>query len=138
MIFRSDNPEGDLNGFVDTGTRFRGELEFDTTFRVEGRVEGSVVSSGTLVVGEGGEVDGEIRVGQIFISGTVRGTVQATRRIQLCAQGKAFADLETPSLVIEDGGIFDGRCVMAGDESGHGGDERQTTLGAVKPLSTVR
>lgn len=134
MIFRSDNPEGDLNGFVDTGTRFRGELEFDTTFRVEGRVEGTVVSSGTLVVGEGGEVDGEIRVGQVYISGTVRGTVRASRKIQLCAEGKAFADLETPSLVIEDGGIFDGRCSMTGDETGRGGDERQATLGAVKPL----
>lgn len=133
MIFRSDNPEGDLNGFVDTGTRFRGELEFDTTFRVEGRVEGTVVSSGTLVVGEGGEVEGEIRVSQIYISGTVRGTVQASRKIQLCAQGKAFADLETPSLVIEDGGIFDGRCTMAHDD--RGGGERKTTIGEVKPLA---
>lgn len=134
MIFRSDN-EGDLNGFVDAGTRFRGELEFDTSFRVEGRVEGTVVSSGTLVVGEGGEVEGDVRVGQIYISGTVRGTVQASRKIQLCAPGKAFADLETPSLVIEDGGIFDGRCTMASDDRGRGGGERESTLGEVKPLA---
>ena len=135
MIFRSDNPEGDLNGFVDAGTRFRGELEFETTFRVEGRVEGTVVSNGTLVVGEGGDVEGEVRVGQIYISGTVRGTVKASRKIQLCAEGKAFADLETPSLVIEDGGIFDGRCTMAQDDRGQSGGGRQTTLGEVKPLA---
>lgn len=112
MIFRSDNPDGDLNGFVDAGTRFHGELQFETTFRVEGKVEGTVVSSGTLVIGDGGEVDGDIRVGQLFVSGVVRGTVKASRRIQLCAEGKAFAELETPSLVIEDGAIFDGRCTM--------------------------
>ncbi len=116
MIFRADNPEGELNGFVDAGSQLRGELRFETTFRVDGKIEGSIVSSGTLVVGEGGEVDGEVRVGQIFISGTVRGSVQASRKIQLCAAGKIFADLETPSLVIEDGAIFDGRCTMSREQ----------------------
>ncbi len=113
MIFRADNPEGELNGFVDAGSHFQGELRFETTFRVDGKVEGTIVSSGTLVVGEGGEVDGEVRVGQVFVSGTLRGSVQASRKIQLCAAGKIFADLETPSLVIEDGAIFDGRCTMS-------------------------
>lgn len=117
MIFRSDNPEGELNGFVDAGTVFRGELEFETTFRVEGKVEGTIVSNGTLVVGEGGVVEGEVRVAQVFVSGTVRGSVHASRRIQLCKDGKAFADLETPSLVIEDGAIFDGRCSMTREEA---------------------
>lgn len=133
MIFRSENPDGELNGFVDAGTKFRGELRFETTFRVEGKVEGSVVSSGNLVIGEGGEVDGDIRVGQLFVSGVVRGTVKASRRIQLCAQGKAFADLETPSLVIEDGAIFDGRCSMT-RESREGSRES----GEQQPLHTVQ
>jgi len=134
MIFRSDNPDGDLNGFVDSGTRFRGELEFETTFRVEGKVEGSVVSSGTLVVGEGGEVDGEIRVGQLFVSGVIRGNVKASRRIQICAQGRAFADLETPSLVIEDGAIFDGHCSMTREEEA---SRAPTRTAPVQPLQPV-
>ncbi len=136
MIFRSENPDGELNGFVDAGTKFRGELEFETTFRVEGKVEGSVVSSGNLVIGEGGEVDGDIRVGQLFVSGVVRGTVKASRRIQLCAQGKAFADLETPSLVIEDGAIFDGRCAMT--REGTGEARRESDRADAKPLHPVQ
>jgi cytoskeletal protein CcmA (bactofilin family) len=116
MIFRSDNPEGELNGFVDAGTVFRGELQFETTFRVEGKVEGTIVSNGTLVIGEGGVVEGEVRVAHVFVSGTVRGSVHAARRIQLCKDGKAFADLETPSLVIEDGAFLEGRCSMTREE----------------------
>jgi cytoskeletal protein CcmA (bactofilin family) len=138
MIFRADNPEGELNGFVDAGSHFRGELQFETTFRVDGKVEGSVVSSGTLVVGEGGEVDGEVRVGQIFVSGTVRGSVQASRKIQLCAEGKIFADLETPSLVIEDGAIFDGRCAMSRERRAEttqtGSPSRPAPVPAIQPL----
>lgn len=117
MIFRTDNPEGELNGFIDAGSHFHGELRFDTSFRIEGRIDGSVVSEGTLVVGEGGEVDGDIRVGQIYVSGTVRGSVQAAKKVQLCASGRLFADLETPSLSIEDGAVFDGRCTMNRERS---------------------
>lgn len=138
MIFRSDNPDGDLNGFVDSGTRFRGELEFETTFRVEGKVEGSVVSSGTLVVGEGGEVDGEIRVGQLFVSGVIRGSVKASRRIQICAQGRAFADLETPSLVVEDGAIFDGHCSMTREAEASRSPARPAPVKPLKPVGASK
>jgi len=113
MIFKSDSQAGELNGFLDSGSRMEGELSFDTTFRVDGKLTGKVVSDGNLIVGEGGEIDGEIRVGQIFISGTVRGEIHAARRVQVAANGKAFADLHTPSLVIEDGALFEGRCSMS-------------------------
>lgn len=136
MIFKSDNREGELNGFVDAGTVFRGELRFETTFRVEGRVEGTIVSTGTLVVGEGGVVDGEIRVAQLFVSGTVRGKVYATRRLQLCKEGKAFAELETPSLMIEDGAIFDGLCTMTRTEQSPA--EASGRPASVQPLHSLR
>jgi len=135
MIFRSDNPDGELNGFVDAGTVFRGELQFETTFRVEGKVEGTIVSNGTLVVGEGGVVEGEIRVAQVFVSGTVRGSVHAARRIQLCKEGRAFADLETPSLVIEDGALFEGRCAMTREAEARPAEPGRSA--AVQPLHTV-
>ena len=54
----------------------------------------------------------ELRIGRIFISGTVRGNIQAKKRVQIAAGGKVFADLDTTSLVIEDGGILEGRCAM--------------------------
>lgn len=111
MIFKGSGG-GELNGFVDAGSRFDGELHFETAFRIDGKVSGTVVSDGNLVVGEGGEVDGEVRVGQVFVSGVVRGRIQAARRIQLSATARVEADLETPSLVVEDGAIFEGRCVM--------------------------
>lgn len=136
MIFKNDGPAGELNGFVDAGSQLNGELRFDTSFRVEGRVEGTVVSEGVLVIGEGGEVEGDVRVAEIFVSGTLRGTIKASRKLQLCATGKLLADVETPSLAIEDGAVFEGRCSMnreaAGDRPGSapgeagGGDDTGT------------
>lgn len=139
MIFKSDTQAGELNGFLDCGSQMEGELSFDTTFRVDGKLMGKVVSDGKLIVGEGGEIDGEIRVGQVVVSGTVRGEVHAARQIQIAANGKAFADLYTPSLVIEDGALFEGSCSMSRESrSGEGrGESRAGSEAAVTRLKPV-
>jgi cytoskeletal protein CcmA (bactofilin family) len=112
MIFKSDGKQSDLNGFLDNGSHVHGELRFQTSFRVDGKFDGSVVSEGDLIVGDGGEVDGDLRVGQIVVSGIVRGTIRASRRVHISPSGKVFADVDTPTLVIEDGALFEGRCSM--------------------------
>lgn len=103
---------GEVNGFLDAGSHMKGELHFEDTFRVEGKLTGSVVSKGQLIVGHNGEIDGEIRVERIYISGTVRGTLRAGERVEITSTGKVLADLFTPSLTVEDGAFFEGRCSM--------------------------
>ena len=117
MIFKSDGKQSDLNGFLDGGSHLHGELRFEASFRVDGKLTGSVESEGDLIVGEAGEVDGEVHAGQVFISGTVRGTIRALRRVQIAASGKVFAEIDTPSLVIEDGATFEGHCSMSREGS---------------------
>ncbi len=82
---------------------------------MDGKLTGVVRSEGDLIVGESGEVEGELYVGQVFVSGTVRGTIHASRKIQIAPNGKVFAELDTPSLVIEDGATFEGHCAMSRD-----------------------
>lgn len=112
MIFKSENAQGDLNGFLDAGSHMQGELHFEDTFRVDGKLTGKVFSKGDLVVGERGEIEGEMEVGRIFVSGRVSGKVKAFRRIEVTAGGELRADLETPSLVLEDGAFYEGNCSM--------------------------
>ncbi len=111
-MFRSSGSSGDLNGFLDAGSHMHGELRFEDTFRVDGKLSGKVTSGGSLVVGEGGVVDGEIAVARIFVSGTVKGSIHATQKVEIASNGRVEADLRTPSLVIEDGAFFAGRCAM--------------------------
>ena len=112
MKLRSSGAQGDLNGFLDAGSHMTGELHFEDTFRIDGKFSGSVVSDGDLIVGERGDVDGEIRVRRVFVSGTVRGSLRAAERVEITAVGKVKADVFTPSLMIEDGAYFEGRCSM--------------------------
>ena len=50
----------DLNGFMDEGTEFLGELRFRNVLRIDGRVKGKIVSDNTLIVGESGHVEADI------------------------------------------------------------------------------
>lgn len=130
MRFKSDASAGELNGFVDKGSHLKGELRFENSFRVEGKVEGTVHSHGSLIVGEGGELEGEIRAGEVFVAGTVRGTIYAERKVQIAPGGRVTADLHTPGLVIENGALFEGKCTMkaaapAATEPGKGSEWKQ-------------
>src|SRR4029079_641733 len=72
----------DLNGFMDEGTEFNGELRFRDTFRIDGRLKGRVVSDNTLIVGESGHVEADIDCGVVSIRGAVSGRVQGRQRIE--------------------------------------------------------
>jgi len=105
-----------LNGFVDSGCTIRGELEFSSYFRVDGRVEGTVRSRSELVVGEGGVVEGEVEVARCVVGGEVRGTIRAAEQVLLHAGAKVWADIHTPALVMEDGAFLEGSVTMDSQE----------------------
>jgi cytoskeletal protein CcmA (bactofilin family) len=108
---------GELNGFLDSGAVFKGELEFEDTMRIDGRFNGKIVSKNELIVGESATIEGDIHVGRIAISGTVIGKIIATQRVEIHRNGKVYSDIDTPALIIEEGAIFQGNCVM-GDRKG--------------------
>ena len=108
---------GDLNGFLDRGSSFKGELEFEDTMRIDGKFNGRIRSKNELIVGESAHIEGEIHVGRIAISGTVVGKIQADQRVEIHRNGKVYSDIDTPALIIEEGAIFQGNCVM-GEKKG--------------------
>lgn len=101
-----------LNGFLDSGCTIRGELEFSSYFRVDGRVEGTVKSRSELVVGEGGVIEGEVEVARCVVGGEVRGTIRASEQVLLHQSAKVWADIHTPALVMEDGAFLEGSVTM--------------------------
>lgn len=105
---------GELNGFLDRGSTYRGELEFEDTMRIDGRFNGKITSKNELIVGESASIDADIQVGRIAISGTVMGKIRADQKIEIHRSGRVFCELETPALIIEEGAIFQGSCVMEG------------------------
>ena len=105
--------DGTLSGFVGTGTSISGEATFKAMLRIDGHFSGRITSaSGSLLVGSGGQVDANIEVAVATIHGVVNGDIVAGQRIELGRAGKLNGNIQTPSLVIEQGGVFEGSCKM--------------------------
>lgn len=103
---------GDWCGFLDKSVRLQGTLEFPGTFRVEGEVKGTIISSQTLMLGEAARVEGQIEGNHVMISGRFDGVIFAKGRVEIHAKGTVTGEIHAPCLVIEAGGIFDGQCHM--------------------------
>jgi len=103
---------GGLTAFIDQGSEFEGKLSFKETVRIDGSFSGEIASENTLIVGETGEICATIRSRSVMVSGTVEGDIVATRQLVLHKTARLEGNVETPSLVIEEGATFNGGMKM--------------------------
>jgi cytoskeletal protein CcmA (bactofilin family) len=108
-----DIKAGTLTSFVGADTVLTGEATFTGMLRIDGHMSGSVNSqNGTAIIGAGGQVDANLNVAVAIIYGTVNGDIAASKRIELGRTSRVVGNIQTPSLVMEQGAIFEGMCLM--------------------------
>ena len=90
------------------GVKLEGKLSFSGTVRIEATFEGSIVTDGVLVVGDGAKVKAEITAGTVVVEGEVNGDVVASAAVEVKASGRLRGDVETPTFAIERGALFEG------------------------------
>jgi cytoskeletal protein CcmA (bactofilin family) len=91
---------------------FKGVVNFEGTVRVDGRVEGEIHTTGTLIVGENAIIKGVVSAGVLMNSGKINGTITAVEKIQILKPGVLVGDIRTPLIAIEEGSHFHGMCDM--------------------------
>jgi cytoskeletal protein CcmA (bactofilin family) len=79
---------------------------------LDGRLKGEIRSDDTLIVGETGRIEGEIHVGITIIQGEVVGNVFAKERIELHHPGRMIGNMTAPTIIMDEGAIFEGNCKM--------------------------
>jgi cytoskeletal protein CcmA (bactofilin family) len=111
---------GNLTAFIDQGSEFEGKLNFKDTVRIDGTFRGEITSENTLLVGETGEIEASIKSQTVVVCGQVNGNINAERQVVLHKGARMDGDISTPSIVIEEGAIFNGQVSMkvpaAGDK----------------------
>ncbi len=119
---RNNKDSGQVNGLIDRGCSFEGKLMFDGTVQVNGDFRGEVLSDGTLIVGPEAKLAAQIQIDTLIVEGYIEGTIEAKQRVELRRGANFVGDLVTPSLVVEDGAIFQGRSQMLGGTQARGRD----------------
>ncbi len=101
-----------IDAFLGKDTAFEGKLSFSGVVRIDGQFTGEIITEGTLIVGESALIESDINVSHIIISGEIHGNVVADDRIEIHAPGKVFGNLQAPTVIINEGVVFDGNCRM--------------------------
>lgn len=101
------------NNLIGNGTIIKGEINAAGDIRIDGTIIGTMKSSGKVVIGQQGVVEGEIFCNSADISGRVKGLVKVEELTTLKSTSRLEAELYTKQLFIEVGAIFTGKCDMS-------------------------
>ena len=108
----SKNVESLKQTFLGKDASFKGELSFKGTLCIDGKFEGQISTSDTLIVAKDGIIEANIHAGTVICEGLVKGNIVASTKVELRPNGNVIGDVQSPSLVIEVGAKLDGKCDM--------------------------
>ena len=74
-----------------------------------------MASSGTLIVGESGVIEAEVKVNDALVSGRIVGTLEAEEKVHLQAPSAFVGRIKTRTLIVEEGAIFKAECDAGGE-----------------------
>ena len=128
----------DLNALLGRGSEFEGKLTFEGTVRIDGKFTGTIITGDVLVVGEGAKVSAEITCGTIIVHGEVNGNIRAKNAVELHHPAKMRGNVESPSLMVEKGVIFEGQSKMENLSTDKGALQKSSSSPAPTPIAAVK
>jgi cytoskeletal protein CcmA (bactofilin family) len=107
------NPEqAQASNRILLGTEITGDITSNGDLRIDGKLNGSVNMEGKLVIGEKGEVDGDINCTNATVAGTLKGRINVKELMTMLKSAHVEGDLITGKLSVEPGAEFTGTCSM--------------------------
>ncbi len=97
---------------IANGTTFKGDIQTDSDLRIDGVLNGTIQSKGKVIVGETGQMEGEIQCKNADISGKVNANIKIAESLTLKSSAKVNGEVLTKKLSIEEGAIFTANCRM--------------------------
>jgi cytoskeletal protein CcmA (bactofilin family) len=89
-----------------------GKLVFSVPTRIEGKLKGELRATDLVVIGAQAVVHANVHVEKLVVLGEIRGHVTGVSRVEIAAGGRVFGEIETRTLVVREGGTFEGRSRM--------------------------
>ena len=109
---------------ISSGTYFKGEIVSPNDLRIDGKFDGSIISEGKVVVGEGAEVNAKIVCVNADVWGKTKGSFTVKDIMAIKSDCSVEGELKVRKLIVELGASFNGTCKMITEE------EYDKTVGA--------
>jgi len=105
-------PPATKTTIIGKGLLFKGEVSGKGSIRVEGQFVGTLNIGDEVIIGQGGDVDGNINSKNVSVLGTLRGNVEASDRIHIDGTGSMIGDIIAPRVVVAEGAVYKGKIDM--------------------------
>ena len=102
----------DVVSVIGPGMEITGDIKCDGTVRIEGKVQGAIRATKSVLVGRGGAVDGDIETQDVVVAGAVTGTVVGASRVELQQTCRIEGDIRSRRIKLDEGGQVEGRFQM--------------------------
>jgi cytoskeletal protein CcmA (bactofilin family) len=103
------------NSTIGPNSYFTGRFFINGSLKIDGKFEGRALQADQLYIGTTGKVKTSVAANSVFVEGVIIGNIAAKSRVMLLPTAKIFGDIKTPELIIQNGVILEGRCVIAND-----------------------
>jgi len=106
---------GKIDNILGANTSYHGTIKADGNIRIDSVFQGHIETAGNVIVGPEAKVMADIVANAVQVWGAVRGDITTRGRLEVMAQGRVWGNVQVASLLIDEGGVFQGQCVMGGE-----------------------
>jgi cytoskeletal protein CcmA (bactofilin family) len=97
---------------IGAGAKLEGTVVSAGSLRVDGQVKGQINADGDVMLAPHSQVDADIKAQNVSVAGRFKGSLQAKGRAELNRGGRVEGTITSKTLVVEEGGIFQGQSIM--------------------------
>ncbi len=114
-----DNFSGMAHNALTAETTVVGKIVSQKDIRIDGTLEGRLECQGKVIIGETGQVIGDVAAVNAEVIGRITGNVIVAEMLVLKGSSSLEGDVQARRLAIEPGAVLNGKCTMLpqGDEA---------------------
>jgi len=95
--------KGELVAFFGKEVDVKGKIKNHGNMRVDGNFEGEIITKGSLLVGDHGVIQANIKAGTVVSEGKIKGDIVAKEKVELLGEAIMDGSVITPHLLTEEG-----------------------------------
>lgn len=120
---------------IEKNTKIKGDIISEADFRIDGKLDGNVKTSGKVVIGKDGYIHGKVECVNADIEGSFNGELQVSNLLALKASAVIEGTVTVAKLAVEPGATFNASCSMKGKGGISSNDTIKTATGSSSPNS---
>jgi len=110
---KKDDALGIVETIIGPESVFQGTLRSKSSIRIDGKLEGGIAEANGIILGEKGQIQGDINGRIVVIGGKITGNITATHNLEILPKAQVYGDIHCAVLTIGEGATFEGNCVMS-------------------------